>query len=379
VNGRARRCSSTKYPETVNGTPPTLALTSVALAATLVIGLSGCAANELAVTSDSTLSGLLLGDGASSQKAAQDVWVAAFQTEHPRATVEYNPIGSGSGREAFLAGASSFAGSDRAFRLSEIAEEEFLSCAPNTGIVELPAYISPIAIVFNVEGVDSLSLDPSTLARIFTGDIRRWNDPALVALNPEQNLPDATITAVHRADDSGVTENFTDYLAQAAPTEWPYSPSGEWPVSGGEAANQTSGVISAVTTGIGTIGYTDASRAEGLGIAGVLVGDSPTFPTAESAAAIVDASTVEEGRSPGDLAIDLDRATTSEGAYPIVLVSYLIGCVEYRKSDQAELVKRYFDYVISDDGQARAQDYAGSAPISASLFERASAAVNLIH
>ncbi len=369
----------TQYPETVNGSKSTLAMTSVALAATLVVGLTGCAANELAVTSDSTLSGLLLGDGASSQKAAQDVWVAAFQTEHPLATVEYNPIGSGSGREAFIAGASSFAGSDRPYRLNEIAEEEFLACAPNSGIVELPTYISPIAIVFNLDGVTSLTLDPGTLARIFSGDIRRWDDPAIVGLNPDQSFPDATITAVHRADDSGVTENFTDYLAEAAAAEWPYKPSGEWPVSGGEAANQTSGVVSAVTTGSGTIGYVDASRTDGLGIAGVLVGGTPALPTAESAAAIVDASSVEEGREPGDLAIDLDRATATEGAYPIVLVSYLIGCVEYRKADQAELVKRYFQYVISDAGQRRAQDFAGSAPISPGLFERASAAVDLIH
>lgn len=368
-----------QYPEIVKGTTPLLAMTSLALVASLVVGVSGCAANELAVTSNSTLSGLLLGDGASSQKAAQDVWVATFQTENPLATVEYNPVGSGSGREAFLAGASAFAGSDRPFRLEEIADGDFLSCAPGSGIIELPTYISPIAIVFNLEGVDSLNLDPSILARIFTREIRRWNDPALVALNPEQDLPDAAITPVHRADDSGVTENFTDYLAQAAASSWPYSPSGEWPVSGGEAANQTSGVVSAVSTGSGTIGYVDASRTDGLGIAGVMVGGSPALPTSESAAAIVDASTVEEGRAPGDLAIDLDRATATEGVYPIVLVSYLIGCVEYRKPDQAELVKRYFDYVISDAGQRRAQVFAGSAPISPGLFERTSVAVDLIH
>jgi phosphate transport system substrate-binding protein len=352
---------------------------SVSLALCLAAGLSGCAANELAVQSDSTLSGLLLGDGASSQKAAQDVWVADFQTANPRATVEYNPIGSGSGREAFLAGASSFAGSDRPFRVSEIAEEDFLSCTPDSSIIELPAYISPIAIVFNLEGVTTLTLDPTTIARIFTGEIRRWNDPAISALNPEQTLPDFAITAVHRADDSGVTENFTDYLAQAAPDAWLYEPSGEWPVSGGEAANQTSGVVSAVTTGSGTIGYVDASRSTGLGVASVVVGDTLALPTAESAAAIVDASSVESGREPGDLAIQLDRATGAEGAYPIVLISYLIGCSEYRDPQQAVLVKSYFNFVLSDAAQEHAHEFAGSAPISPALYAKTTAAVALIH
>ena len=352
---------------------------SVALAVGITVGVSSCAANERAVDSDSTLSGLLLGDGASSQKAAQDVWVAAFQTLHPLATVEYNPIGSGSGREAFLAGASAFAGSDRPFTLSEIADGEFLACAPGTGIIELPAYISPIAIVFNLDGVTDLSLAPDTIARIFTGEILRWNDPAIAEPNPGVNLPDAAITAVHRGDDSGVTENFTDYLAQAAPAAWPYTPSGEWPVAGGEAASQTSGVVSAVTNGIGTIGYIDASRSSGFSVVAVAVGDSVSLPTAESAAAIVDASSVESGRAEGDLAIELDRATTTTGVYPIVLISYLIGCAQYRSADQAELVKQYLAFVLSDTAQARAQEFAGSAPISAALYATASAAVALIH
>lgn len=351
----------------------------IAVALSVTLCVSSCAANELAVESDSTLSGLLLGDGASSQKAAQDVWVAAFQTLHPLATVEYNPIGSGSGREAFVAGASAFAGSDRSFTLSEIEEADFLSCAPDSGIIELPAYISPIAIVFNLEGVTELTLAPDTIAQIFSGEILRWNDQAIAELNPEQNLPDAAITAVHRGDDSGVTENFTDYLAQAAPESWPYPPSGEWPATGGEAASQTSGVVSAVTTGIGTIGYVDASRSTGLSVAAVLVGDSASLPTAESAAAIVDASSVEPGRSAGDLAMILDRATAEEGAYPIVLISYLIGCVEYRDPAQAELVKSYFEFILSDAAQRQAEEFAGSAPISTALYDSASAAVALIH
>ena len=357
----------------------TVRLATVAVTLSLTLALCSCAANELNVESDSTLAGILLGDGASSQKAAQDVWVAAFQTAHPRTTIEYNPIGSGSGREAFEAGANAFAGSDRPFQLEEIAEKTFTACAPGSGIVEIPAYISPIAIVFNLDGIDSLKLDAGTIARIFSRDIRQWDDEAIGRQNPGVELPDATITAIHRADDSGVTENFTEYLAAAAPQEWRSEPSGEWPLHGGEAANQTSGVVSSVTSGVGTIAYVDGSRAADLNKIAVTVGDDHVLPSASAAAAIVDASPMETGRTPGDLVIQLDRTTTADGVYPIVLISYLIGCVKYRDAATAELVKSYLDFVISDSAQLRAQEYAGSAPISAGLFERASAATALIH
>ncbi|MGK3946912.1 substrate-binding domain-containing protein, partial [Streptomyces caeruleatus] len=78
--------------------------------------------------------------------------------------------------------------------------------------IEFPVYISPISVVYNVEGVDNLNLDAETLAKIFSGEITNWNDEAIAALNEGVTLPDATITAVHRSDDSGTTKNFTDYL-----------------------------------------------------------------------------------------------------------------------------------------------------------------------
>ena len=104
-----------------------------------------------------------------------------------------------------------------------------------------------------------------------------------------------------------------------------------WPLQSGEAAQGTSGVVSAVAGGNGTIGYADASRAaeEGLSTAAVKVGDEFVTYSPEAAAAIVDASPFEEGRADGDLAIALDRTSEEAGVYPIVLVSYMIACEEY--------------------------------------------------
>ncbi len=350
-----------------------------------LLALTACASNESAPAqtddaggSASALSGTFSGAGASSQGAAQEAWIAAFQTANPDVTVNYEPSGSGAGRETFQQGASTFAGSDRAFKAEEVAAGPFDTCATDD-IVEFPAYISPIAIVFNLEGVDSLNMDADTVAKIFAGQITQWNDPALVAQNPDATLPDATISAVHRSDKSGTTGNFTDYLAAAAPSVWTAGSVEEWPTElGGEGANGTSGVIDAVTNGTGMIGYADASRAGDLGTVKIKVGDEFVAYSPEAAAAIVDASPLEEGRTDHDLAITIDRTSEAAGVYPIVLVSYLIGCEQYADPANAELVKAYFGYIVSEQGQQDAAEAAGSAPISAELRGKVETAIAAI-
>jgi phosphate transport system substrate-binding protein len=232
-------------------------------------------------------------------------------------------------------------------------------------------------VIFNLEGIDSLNLDADTIAGIFAGTITTWNDAAIADQNEGVELPDLAITPVHRSDDSGTTENFTDYLAQAAPSVWTYEADGVWPITSGEAAQGTSGVVDAVTNGTGTIGYADASRAGELGTVAVLIGEDYVPYSAEAAAAIVDASPFVEGRPDFDLSLELDRTPDSE-AYPVVLVAYLVGCETYADEAQGELVKAYFTYMASAEGQAAAAEGAGSAPISETLFERVTAAIDVI-
>lgn len=362
------------------------ALTKVAAIGGLAaLTLTSCAANESGNTapadggSTSSLSGELVGAGASSQGSAQEAWVAGFQTANADVTVNYDPTGSGAGRETFQKGAATFAGSDRAFKTDEIAAGPFDTCAADTGIVEFPAYISPIALIFNVDGVDSLKLDAPTVAKIFSGKITKWNDPAIAAQNEGAALPDLNITAVHRSDESGTTGNFTDYLAATAASDWTVGSIESWPTEfGGEGAQGTSGVVEAVSNGVGTIGYADASRAGELGTVEIKVGDEYVAYSPEAAAAIVDASPLEEGRTANDLAIKLDRTTSEAGVYPIVLVSYLVGCEQYADAANAELVKEYFSYIVSEDGQKVAADAAGSAPISDDLRAKVQTAIDAI-
>jgi phosphate transport system substrate-binding protein len=357
-----------------------------AVAAIAALALTGCAANEdtsggsTETEAPSTLSGTISGGGSSAQEVAVQTWAVGFQTANPEVTVNYDPAGSGAGRESFQAGAFPFAGSDRAFTIDEIAEGPFDGCVEGTDIIQLPTYISPIAVIFSIEGIDSLNLSPDVIAGLFAGTITNWNDPAIAALNEGVELPDLAVTPVHRADDSGTTENFTDYLFQAAPSVWTEEPDGVWPFASGEAAQGTSGVVAAVAGGNGTVGYADASRAaeEGLATAAVQVGDEFVPFSPEAAAAIVDAAPLAEGRGDGDLTFVLDRASDAAGVYPIVLVAYMIACQEYADPAVAPLVKGFLEYVASPEGQDAAAAQAGSAPISDSLREQVDAAIALI-
>ena len=141
--------------------------------------LSACAANEGEAPEEtaSALTGTLVGAGSSAVGAAQESWIAGFQTANPDVTVTYDPTGSGAGRETFLGGGSDFAGTDRAFNDEEIAAGGFAGCAPDSTIIQLPLYISPIAVIFNLEGVDTLNLDPATKIgrpqQLYTGSPER--------------------------------------------------------------------------------------------------------------------------------------------------------------------------------------------------------------
>ena len=297
-------------------------------------------------------------------------------------TINYDPVGSGTGRTNFISKAYDFAGSDSALSddasagTSEVDQAK-ARCGGQAAI-EVPVYVSPIAVIFNVSGVDDLNLDSATIAKIFQGEITKWNDPAIAALNDGVDLPDTAITAVHRSDDSGTTANFTDWLSKTSDGAWTAPPDDTWPTSTGEKAEGTSGVVSAVKGGDGTIGYADESQASGLGIAAIKVGDNFNKPSADGAAAVLASSPPAEGRDANDMAISIDRTITDEGAYPLLLASYAIACPTYDDANTAALVKGYLSYMVSDEGQQAAATQAGSAPLDADLASKAQDIVSKI-
>ena len=347
--------------------------------AALALLMSACgASNEEGTGTDGEsggLSGNLKGGGATSQEKAQEAWKTAFQGKNEGLTIDYALLGSTDGRSQFISKALSFAGSD-----SYIKDEDLTKAKERCGgtIVEVPAYISSIAVAFNLPDITELKLDASTLAKIFAGKITTWNDDAIASQNEGVDLPDTKISPVHRADDSGTTKNFTDYLNKVAPSDWKYEAEDAFPVSGGLSAEGTSGVVKTVTDTEGAIGYADASQTGDLAHVSVKVGDEYVAPSPEGAAKTVEVSPVVEGRDATDIAVDVDRTTTEAGAYPVILLSYLIACETYDDAAEAANVKGYFEYIVSDEGQAEAADFAGSAKLSADTAAKAQEIVSKI-
>jgi phosphate transport system substrate-binding protein len=366
-----------------------------AAACVLVLGLAACGGGGSSSSSSSSessesegggapsseASGEMAGAGSTAQEAAQKAWIAEFENANSGATISYDGVGSGGGREKFISGGVAYAGSDTPLSESEGELAEAVKrCEPGE-LVEVPDYISPIAIIYNLPGVEELKLEPETLAKIFNQEIEDWNDPEIEKENPGVELPETRIVPVNRSDESGTTENFTDYLSKVAPSVWTHEVSGEWPVQGGEAASGTSGVVEAVSAGEGAIGYADASQAGELGKALIKVGSAWAEPSPEAAAKVLDLSKEDpelEKGSKNVIAFEIDRTTEASGTYPIILVSSLIGCTKYKSASEGGLVKAFFEYAISPEGQELAAEQAGSAPLSSQLTSKVEAAVQAI-
>ena len=290
----------------------------VMLASVAACGDNTTASTDSSAKSDTkteTVSGNFSGAGASSQQAAVEAWIAGFQGTNPDAKVAYNPSGSGAGVSTFLTGATAWAGSDASLADNEVEQSKSV-CASGTAF-DIPVYISPIAVVFNLQGVSgkgkTLNMDAETIAKIFDGKITKWNDDAIKKQNPKVDLPDLDITVVHRSDKSGTTKNFLSYVKDAAGDAWSYDLGENWPNEVGQGAKGTSGVISTVQQADGTIGYADASQAGDLGTVAVKVGDDYVPFSAEAAAKVVDASPLDDSAK-GDnrVVVKLDHNTTEK-------------------------------------------------------------------
>ena len=354
----------------------------------LLASLAACGDNTAASESTSatkdgvaSLTGEYAGAGASSQQTAVEAWIEGFRSQAPNATVAYNPSGSGAGVSTFLTGSTVWAGSDKALSAEEIEQSKSV-CASGTAF-DVPVYVSPIAVAFNLDGISTagkhVNMDAATIAKVFNGEITRWNDPAITEQNPGLDLPNLTITVVHRSDKSGTTLNFVSYLKDVAPSAWPHDLSENWPNEVGQGAKGTSGVVSTIKQANGTIGYADFSQVGDLGTVAVKVGDDYTPISADAASKVIADSPVDTSVD-GDnrIVIDINHKTAATGAYPIVLVSYDIVCPAYKESTDATVAKAWLTYVTSAEGQKAAQDAAGTAPLPSNLTGKITASIDQI-
>lgn len=291
----------------------------------------------------------LNGAGASSIKRAVANWTSAYQSQCSDIGINYDAQGSGNGRTQFIQKQVPFAGSD-VYMPPEQRPQAQRRCAPGQ-TVDLPMSIEPVAIAYHVQGVNNLVLNASLIAKIFNGKIKNWNDPAIAAANPGAKLPNTTITPIHRSVDSGTSENLTRFLAAQAKPDWPYQPSQAWPNSIGPGAAVSLNMVQLIKSTDGAIGYVDNPDATNnhLIVARLDTGKGPVAISPDSIAKVIDASKITKNGL--DITVDVAYGLRAAGAYPALMVTYLITCSKGLPADQAALVKSFIGYTSSDDGQ----------------------------
>ena len=334
------------------------------------------ASTEAAMSTDglSGTSGELVGEGASSQQNAMDEFGIAFNdATGGDAYLSYTASGSGAGISAFINGTVDFAGSDSALKDDE-QEQANERCGGNEAW-NLPSVIGPVAIAYNLEGVDELNLSVETIAAIFKGEITTWNDPAIAAENEGTDLPDTPIQVVYRSDESGTSANFQRFLA-AATDNWD-SEGKQFPQEVGTGANGSSGVAGEVKNLDGGITYVESGFAteQGLGVANVDFGSGPVALDATSVGAALDG--LEFKGTGHNMVVDTDAlfASEAEGAYPLILTTYNIVCSAGYDDETRNLVKDFFTVML--DNQDAVADR-GYIPVTGAHLERLREAVDAL-
>jgi phosphate transport system substrate-binding protein len=351
-----------------------------ALCATLA--LAACGSDNLtppaAGTSGPSIAcanGALTAQGSSAQGNAMAEWVKNYQQQCPSAGVNYQATASGAGITAFTDKTADFAGSDSALKAGDEATKASARCTGGQAI-HLPMVIGPIAVVYNVPGVNALQLKPATLAKIFSGAVKTWDDPAIKADNASATLSSTPILPVHRSDSSGTTDNFTRYLGATAGSDWTFGNDKVWKAPGGQGEAKSDGVAAGVKKAAGAIGYVELSFAQvnSLAIAKIYngAGDWSELSDVSAGNTVAGATVVGTG---DDLSLKIDYNTKEAGAYPIVLVTYEIVCSKGNAADKVTLLKGFLGYTSSSTGQA-ALIKLGYAPLPSSLQSKVAATVS---
>ncbi|AHG40743.1 phosphate-binding protein [Pseudomonas syringae CC1557] len=261
--------------------------------------------------------------------------------------INYQSIGSGGGIAQIKAATVDFGASDAPMSAEDLQAG---------GLGQFPSVIGGIVPIVNVEGVESgeLKLDGALLAKIFMGDIKKWNDPAIVALNPGVKLPETAITVVHRSDGSGTTYNFTNYLSKVSP-EWneklKFGSTVQWPAGVGGKGNE--GVSAYVKQIKGSIGYVEYSYAVTNKLSYTQLKNAAgkfIKPDAKAFAAAADSAKWEDAK---DFNLIMTNAP-GDTAWPITATTWII---MYKKAKNEEKSAAAFDFFkwSLENGQKQAE------------------------
>jgi phosphate transport system substrate-binding protein len=322
----------------------------------------------------------LKASGSSAQANAITRFVTAYESACPGFTLNYTSSGSGAGVSEFIGGQTDFGGTDSPLNAEKGEVDKAKARCGGADAWNLPTVFGPIAVTYNLPGVDSVALDGPTLAKIFNGAVTTWNAPEITALNSGKTLPGDKINVVFRSDESGTTDNFQKYLDAASDGAWGKGSGKTFNGGVGEGAKGNEGTSAAIKSTAGSITYNEWSYAtkQGLQIADVITsaGPDPVKLTAESAGKSIDAVQIK-GQG-NDLVLDTSSfyKPTAAGAYPIILGTYNVVCSKYPQSDVAPAVKAFLT-VATTDGQKGLEE-AGYIPIPDSFKSKLTTAINAI-
>ena len=344
--------------------------TTAAVAALVILtacGDGGGPTSTQTGTDEPRLSATLNASGATFPKGFYEVAIAGYKEVQPEVTVNYAGGGSGTGRQNLQDGVVDFAGTDGLVKQEDKPKYK-------GEFIYVPTVAAPITVSYNLPGTEELTLDAETTAKIFQRQIRTWNDPAISALNPGSRLPATPVTVARRSDGSGTTENFTKYLAAAAPGTWTLGSGAavEWP-GDTQAGNGNQGVAQIVKSTPGAVGYVDLSDAKATGLQLARVKNKAgqvVAPTLEGATAALAGAAVNP-----DLTYNPLNAAGAD-AYPITAPTWIITYKDQADKAKGEALKSFLRYLLTDaQDLATGVDYA---PLPTSLRERALAAVDSI-
>ena len=314
--------------------------------------------------------GTISGAGSTFVQNIAQQWIKDFQAKCSGATVTYQGVGSGAGIQQFTAGTIDFGGTD----VPMSATEEQAAVAKGGQVTTVPWSGGGIAVEYNLSGVSDLKLSPETVAGIFAGKIKTWNDKAIKDDNSGANLPSTGIQVVHRSDGSGTTAAFTGYLTAVAPTVWTAGAAKDVPWPTGQGAKGSDGVTAQVKQTAGAIGYAEVSFAKGsqLGIASIKNASGAFVqPDAKNVTAAL-----AEAPSPPDLKIKPNYKPTGADSYPISTPTFVLAFSRQKDPAKGKLLKDFLSYAVGP-GQSAAEGLY-YAPLPSDLQTKAKSAVDAI-
>src|SRR5688572_2281279 len=299
------------------------------------------------------------GAGATFPNPLYSKWFSEYERLHPEVRINYQSIGSGGGIRQLSSRTVFFGASD-----APMTEEQSKG-APGP-ILHFPTTLGAVVPVYNLEGMPEVKFTGEVLANIYLGRIKRWDDAAIVKLNPGVKLPAIDIAVVHRSEGSGTTFIFLDYLAKVSPAfrkEVGVSASVEWPVGIGGKGNE--GVTALVSQTPGAIGYVELvyalqnkiSYGAVQNAAGEFVKASTDSVTKAAAGATV----------PDDFRVSITNAPGA-GAYPISSFTWLLLYQEPADKDRARAMNGFLRWALTE-GQKFATEL-GYAPLPQTLVTR---------